>query len=56
MSSALRVFRVEDEAMIRMMVAAMLEELGHTIVAEARQLKPPWNSPGRLSSISPFST
>jgi CheY-like chemotaxis protein len=31
----LRVLFVEDEAMIRMMVADMLEELGHTVTAEA---------------------
>jgi DNA-binding response OmpR family regulator len=29
------VFLVEDEAMIRMMVADMLEELGHSVAAEA---------------------
>ena len=29
------VFLVEDEAFIRMMIAAMLEELGHRVVAEA---------------------
>jgi CheY-like chemotaxis protein len=29
------VFVVEDEALIRMMVVDMLEELGHTIAAEA---------------------
>ena len=34
----LRVFLVEDEAMIRMMVADMLEELGHSVAAEAGQL------------------
>jgi DNA-binding response OmpR family regulator len=34
----LRVFLVEDEAMIRMMVADMLEELGHTTAAEAGTL------------------
>jgi CheY-like chemotaxis protein len=38
MSAKLRVFLVEDEAMIRMMVVDMLEELGHTIAAEAGQL------------------
>ena len=30
-----RVFLVEDEVMIRMMVADMLDELGHRVVAEA---------------------
>jgi len=34
----LRVFVVEDEALIRMMVVDMLEELGHTIAAEAGHL------------------
>ena len=29
------VFVVEDETMIRMMVVEMLEELGHTVAAEA---------------------
>jgi len=33
--NSLRVFVVEDEALIRMMVVDMLEELGHTIAAEA---------------------
>jgi len=30
-----RVFLVEDEALIRLMLAEMIEELGHQIVAEA---------------------
>jgi CheY-like chemotaxis protein len=34
----LRVFLVEDEVIIRMMVADMLEELGHAVAAEAGQL------------------
>jgi CheY-like chemotaxis protein len=29
------VFLVEDETLIRMMIAGMIEELGHTVVAEA---------------------
>jgi CheY-like chemotaxis protein len=33
------VFVFEDEAMIRMMVVEMLEELGHSISAEARRLE-----------------
>jgi CheY-like chemotaxis protein len=33
-----RVFVVEDEAMIRMMVVDMLEELGHSVSAEAGRL------------------
>jgi DNA-binding response OmpR family regulator len=32
------VFLVEDEAMIRMMVADMLEDLGYTIAAEAGEI------------------
>jgi CheY-like chemotaxis protein len=35
---SLRVFVVEDDAIIRMMVVEMLEELGHTIAAEAGHL------------------
>jgi hypothetical protein len=37
-AKGLRVFVVEDEAMIRMMVADMLEELGHITAAEAGRL------------------
>jgi len=37
-SKSIRVFVVEDEALIRMMVVEMLEELGHTIAAEAGHL------------------
>jgi CheY-like chemotaxis protein len=37
-AKSLKVFLVEDEAMIRMMVVDMLEELGHTIAAEAGHL------------------
>ncbi|WP_371261257.1 response regulator [Bradyrhizobium sp. th.b2] len=33
--STYSVFVVEDEAMIRMMLVEMLEELGHTVAAEA---------------------
>ena len=29
------VLLVEDETLIRMMIAGMIEELGHTVVAEA---------------------
>jgi CheY-like chemotaxis protein len=36
--NGLRVFLVEDEAMIRMMVVDMFEELGHAVSAEAGQL------------------
>jgi CheY-like chemotaxis protein len=37
-SKRLKVFVVEDEAMIRMMVVDMIEELGHTVAAEAGSL------------------
>jgi CheY-like chemotaxis protein len=37
-ATGLKVFLVEDEAMIRMMVVDMLEELGHSIAAEAGHL------------------
>jgi CheY-like chemotaxis protein/ketosteroid isomerase-like protein len=37
-SKRLKVFIVEDETMIRMMVVDMLEELGHMITAQAGQL------------------
>jgi DNA-binding NtrC family response regulator len=33
------VFLVEDETLIRMMVGDMVEELGHTVVAEAANIK-----------------
>ena len=33
------VFLVEDEALIRMMIVEMLEELGHRVVAEAGSIK-----------------
>lgn len=32
-------FLVEDEALIRMMITEMLEELGHIVVAEAANIK-----------------
>jgi len=35
---AASVFLVEDEAMIRMMVVEMLEELGHNVAAEAGRI------------------
>jgi CheY-like chemotaxis protein len=37
-AKGLRVFVVEDEAMIRMMIIEMLAELGHIIAAEAGHL------------------
>lgn len=33
------VFLVEDETLIRMMIAGMLEELGHKVVAEAGSIR-----------------
>jgi len=33
------IFLVEDEALIRMMIVEMLEELGHRVVAEAGSIK-----------------
>ena len=35
----LAVFLVEDEALIRMMIAEMVEELGHRVVAEAGDIE-----------------
>jgi DNA-binding NtrC family response regulator len=35
----LSVFLVEDETLILMMVAEMIEEMGHTVVAEASNIK-----------------
>jgi CheY-like chemotaxis protein len=32
------IFLVEDETLIRMMIAGMIEELGHTVVAEAANI------------------
>ncbi|ABD88071.1 response regulator receiver domain protein (CheY-like) [Rhodopseudomonas palustris BisB18] len=44
------VFLVEDEAMIRMMVADMLEELGYRVVAEAGEI----NEAIRLAGSTAF--
>lgn len=33
------IFLVEDEALIRMMIAGMVEELGHRVVAEAGSIE-----------------
>lgn len=44
------VFLVEDEVMIRMMVADMLEELGYSVAAEAGDI----NEAVRLASITAF--
>jgi CheY-like chemotaxis protein len=50
------VFLVEDEVMIRMMVADMLEELGYRIAAEAGEIGEAISSLNRPTSTSPFST
>ena len=39
MTGGLSVFLVEDEALIRMMMADMVEELGHHVVAEADNVR-----------------
>lgn len=39
MTDGLSVFLVEDEALIRMMIADMVEELGHHVVAEADNVR-----------------
>ena len=39
MTGGLSVFLVEDEALIRMMIAEMVEELGHHVVAEADNVR-----------------
>src|SRR5712671_7332756 len=44
------VFLVEDEVMIRMMVADMLEELGHSVAAEAGEI----NEAIRLAQSTDF--
>ena len=50
------VFLVEDEVMIRMMVADMLEELGYSIAAEAGEIDKPSSSRAPRTSTSPSST
>jgi CheY-like chemotaxis protein len=35
-----RVFVVEDESLVRLMLVEMLDELGHTVVAEAHRFDP----------------
>jgi DNA-binding NarL/FixJ family response regulator len=49
-SSRAKFLLVEDEAMIRMMIADMLDELGHTVVAEAGNI----DSALRLAETSEF--
>jgi AmiR/NasT family two-component response regulator len=48
------VLLVEDEVLIRMMIAGMIEELGHVVVAEAGDIHPRWNWRKRLISNLPF--
>ena len=50
------VFLVEDEVMIRMMVADMLEELGYSVAAEAGEIGEAVRLAQSPNSISPFST
>ncbi len=50
------VFLVEDEVMIRMMVADMLEELGHSVAAEAGEIGEASSSLNRPNSTSRSST
>ncbi|MHC2280049.1 CheY-like chemotaxis protein [Bradyrhizobium diazoefficiens] len=51
MADGLSVFLVEDEALIRMMMADMVEELGHHVVAEADNVRD-----ASAFAISPSST
>jgi CheY-like chemotaxis protein len=39
MADGLSVFLVEDEALIRMMITDMVEELGHHVIAEADNIQ-----------------
>ena len=51
------VFLVEDEVMIRMMVADMLEELGYSVAAEAGEIDEAMQARADAPiSTSPFST
>jgi hypothetical protein len=50
------IFVVEDEALIRMMLAEMVEELGHRIVAEAGNVKDARALAETIFLTSPFST
>jgi CheY-like chemotaxis protein len=45
---------VEDEALIRMMVAGMIEELGQTVAAEAGNIADALNLAQQRSFASPF--
>ena len=51
----LSVLLVEDEAMIRMMIAEMLEELGHGVAAETGEIDQAIRLAQNPSSTSPFS-
>ena len=50
------VFLVEDEVMIRMMVADMLDELGYRVAAEAGEINEAIKLAQSAESTSPFST
>jgi CheY-like chemotaxis protein len=52
MSEGLRVFLVEDEPMIRILVTDMLGELGHAIAAEAGHVARLWSLRNPPNSIS----
>jgi CheY-like chemotaxis protein len=47
---------VEDEALIRMMLSEMMDELGHVVVAEAASIEAARPLAEELRSISQFST
>ena len=51
-----KVFLVEDETVIRLMVADMLEELGYRIAAEAGEINEAWLWRRIPTSTSLFST
>ena len=48
------VLLVEDETLIRMMIASMIEELGHIVVAEAGNIADALNLPKQQTLGSPF--
>ena len=54
--TTIRVLLVEDEVMIRMMVADMVEELGHAVAAEAGDVGRAAELAEQACSIWPFLT
>jgi hypothetical protein len=50
------IFLVEDEALVRVALAAMVEELGHRVVAEAHTIADAGQYAMTRSMILPFST